>query len=104
VGSDSFTYQVCDSSSPRPLCDTASVTIMVQPLAGTRIQYRLVTIDYNILGNAIAAMVKTRTVAAAKVANVQPDVAKSPGLSVMLSGPEAPPGYQARRDCETSFT
>ena len=53
VGSDTSTYQVCDSSSPTPLCDTASVTIVVQPLAGAGIQYRLVTIDYDILGNAM---------------------------------------------------
>ena len=92
VGSDTFTCQVCDSSSPTPLCDTASVTIVVQPLAGAGIQYRLVTIDYDILGNAIAAMVQTRTTAAAKVANVQLDVANSTGLSAVLSGPEASPG------------
>jgi hypothetical protein len=49
------------------LCDTASVTIVVQPLAGAGIQYRLVTIDYDILGNAIAATVQMRTAAAAKV-------------------------------------
>ena len=85
MGFDSFTYQVCDSSSPTPLCDTASVTIVVQPLAGAGIQYRLVTIDYDILGNAIAATVQTRTVAAAKVANGQLDVANSTGLSAVLS-------------------
>ena len=47
VGSDSFTYQVCHSSSSTPLCHTASVTIVVQPLAGAGIQYRLVTIDWS---------------------------------------------------------
>jgi citrate lyase gamma subunit len=67
----------------------------VQPLAGAGIQYRLVTIDYNILGNAIAATVQTRTAAAAKVTNVQLDVADSTGLSAVLSGPEASPGCAA---------
>jgi hypothetical protein len=71
------------------LCDTASMTIVVQPLAGAGIQYRLVTIDYNILGKVIAATVQTRTAAAAKV---QLDVANPTGLSAMLSGPEASPG------------
>ena len=70
VGSDWFTYEVCDSSSPTPLCDTASVTIVMQPLVGAGIQYRLVMIDYDILGNAIVATVQTRTVAAAKVADM----------------------------------
>ena len=70
VGSDSFTHQVCDSLSPTPLCDTASVIIVVQTLAGAGIQYRLMTIDYDILGNAIAETVQTRTAAAPKVANV----------------------------------
>ena len=51
------------------------------------IQYRLVEIDYDILGNAIAATVQTRTVATAKVGNVQLDVANSTGLSAVLSGP-----------------
>ena len=89
VGSNSFNYQVCDSSSPTPLCNTASVTIVVQPLAGAGIQYRLVTIDYDILGNAIAAMVQTRTAAASKLANVQLDVANSTGVLAVLSGPKA---------------
>ena len=93
--SDYFTYQVCDWSSPTPLCDTASVTIVVQPLAGVGFQYRLVTIDYDILGNAIVATVQTRTTAVAKVANVQLDVANSTGLSAVLSGPEASPGCAA---------
>jgi hypothetical protein len=39
VGSGSFTYQVCDLSSPTSLCDTASVTIVVQLLAGAGIQW-----------------------------------------------------------------
>jgi hypothetical protein len=95
VGSDTFTYQVCDSSSPTPLHDMASVTTAVQPLAGAGIQYWLVTIDSKILGNAIAAMVQTRTVAAAKVANVHLDVAYLTGLSAVLSGPEASPGCAA---------
>ena len=80
TGSDSFTYQMCDSSSPTAMCDTASVMIVVQPLAGLGIEYRLVTIDYNILGNAIAATVQMCTAAAAKVANVQLDVANLTGL------------------------
>jgi hypothetical protein len=46
--SDSSTYQMCDSSSPTTLCDTASVIIVMQPLAGVGFQYRLVTIDYDI--------------------------------------------------------
>lgn len=33
VGSDSFTYQVCDSSTPVPLCDSASVTIVVHSVS-----------------------------------------------------------------------
>ena len=85
VGSDSFTYQVCDLSSPTPLCDTASLTIAVQALAGAGIQYRLVTIDYDILGNVIEVTAQTRTAAAAKVANVQLDVVNSTGLSTVLS-------------------
>ena len=28
-GTDSFTYQVCDSTAPTPLCDTATVTVTV---------------------------------------------------------------------------
>ena len=80
VGSDSFTYQVCDLSSPTQFCNTATVTIVVQPLAGDGNQYRLVTIDCDILGNAIAATVQARTAAAAKVANVQLDVANSTEL------------------------
>ena len=62
----------------------ASVTIVVQPLAGAGIQYRLVTIDYDILGNAITATVQMRTAAA----NVQLDVVNSMGLSAVLSGAE----------------
>ena len=46
-------------------------------------------IDYDILGNAIAATVQTRTAAAAKV---QLDVANLTGLSAVLSGPKALPG------------
>jgi hypothetical protein len=95
VGSDSFTHQVCDSSSPTRLCNTASMTIVVQPLAGARNQDWPVTIEYDILGNAIAATIQTRTAAAAKVANVQLDVANSTGLSAVLSGPEASPGCAA---------
>jgi hypothetical protein len=38
---------------------------------------------------------QTRTAAAAKVANVQLDVANSTGLSAVLSGPEASPGCAA---------
>merc|ERR1712065_109194 len=86
VGSDSLTYQVCDNSTPTPLCDTATVTIVVQPLSGAGIQYRLVTIDYDLLGNAIAATVQTRTPASAKVANVQLS-ADSSGLAPVVSGP-----------------
>ena len=82
----------------------ASVMIVVQPLAGAGIQYRLVTIDYDILGNAIAATVQTRTAAAAKVANVQLDVANSTGLSAVLSGPDQAVLHRARRDRVTSFT
>ena len=68
---------MCDSSSPTPLRDTASVTIVVQPLAVAGTQYRLVRIDDDIWGNAIAVTVQTRTAAAAKVADVQLDVANS---------------------------
>ena len=95
VGSDSFTYQVCDSSTPVALCSSSSVTIVVQPRAGAGIQYRLVEIDYDILGKAIAATVQTRTVAAAKVGNVELDMANSTGLSAVLSGPELSPGCAA---------
>merc|ERR1711991_904214 len=86
VGSDSLTYQVCDNSTPTFLCDTATVTIVVQPLSGAGIQYRLVTIDYDLLGNAIAATVQTRTPASAKVANVQLSTDSS-GLAPVVSGP-----------------
>jgi len=86
VGSDSLTYQVCDNSTPTPLCDTATVTIVVQPLSGAGIQYRLVTIDYDLLGNAIAATVQTRTPSSAKVASVQLS-ADSSGLAPVVSGP-----------------
>jgi hypothetical protein len=64
----------------------ASVTIVVQPLAVAGTQYRLVRIDDDIWGNAIAVTVQTRTAAAAKVANVQLDVANSMELSAVLSG------------------
>merc|ERR1711991_892139 len=74
------------NSTPTPLCDTATVTIVVQPLSGAGIQYRLVTIDYDLLGNAIAATVQTRTPASAKVANVQLS-ADSSGLAPVVSGP-----------------
>ena len=73
----------------------ASVTIVVQPSTGARIQYRLVRIDYDILGNAIAATVQMCTAVAAKVANVQLDVANLTGLSAVLSGPEASPSCAA---------
>lgn len=95
VGSDSFTYQVCDSSTPVPQCSSASVTIVVQPRTGAGIQYRLVEIDYDILGKAVAATVQTRTVAAAKVGNVKLDVANSTGLSAVLSGPALSVGCAA---------
>jgi hypothetical protein len=50
---------MCDSSSPTTLCDTASVIIVMQPLAGVGFQYRIVTIDCDILGKVIAATVQT---------------------------------------------
>merc|ERR1711991_1082940 len=87
VGSESFTYEVCDNSTPTPLCDSAIVTVVVQPIAGGGIQYRLVEIDYDVLGSAIVATVQTRTSDNAKVANVALDLTASSGLSTVLSGP-----------------
>ena len=80
---------------PTLLCDTASVAIVVRLLAGAGIHYRLVTIDYDILGNAQFWRRFRRAAAAAKVANVQLYVANLTGLSAVLSGPDASPGCAA---------
>ena len=103
VGSETFTYKVCNWSSPTLLCNTDSVIIMVQTLARAWIQ---VTIDFDILGNAIAATVQTRTAAASNAVNVQLDVANSTGLSAVLSGPKHCQAvlHRAGRDRATSFT
>ena len=90
VGSDSFVYEVCDTSIPAPLCDTAVVTIVVNPIGGAGFQYRLVEIDYDILGEQIGAVVQTRTAISAKVQNVQfvPNgPSGSTGVSAVVSGP-----------------
>ena len=87
VGSLSITYRVCDVSIPTPLCDEAQLTVVVQPRVGGSIQYRLVEIDYDIIGDAIVATVQTRTVAGGRVGGVQLDAANSTGLSSVLSGP-----------------
>ena len=89
VGSDSFTYQVCDTSSPAPLCDTAIVTVVVNPIGGAGIQYRLVEIDYDVLGNQIGVVIQTRTSATAKVANVAVNALASTGLSTIVVGPQS---------------
>ena len=98
VGSDSFTYSVCDSSSPTPLCDSATVTVVVNGY-GVSLRYRLVTINYDVLGNMINATVPTQTAASARVANVALGVGSS-GISTVMAGPttgaacdaDSPPG------------
>jgi len=89
VGSDSFIYQICDNSSPAPLCDSAIVTVVVNPIGGAGIQYRLVEIDYDVLGNQIGAVIQTRTSATAKVANVAVNTGASTGLSTIEVGPQS---------------
>jgi uncharacterized integral membrane protein len=69
VGTDSFEYSVCDTSIPTPLCDIATVTVVVNG-QGVRLRYRLVTIDYDVTGHAIGVTVQTQTSNIARVANV----------------------------------
>jgi outer membrane protein OmpA-like peptidoglycan-associated protein len=37
TGTDSFTYRVCDTSRPTPVCDTATVTVTVQGTTAVRL-------------------------------------------------------------------
>ena len=67
------------------LCDSAIVTIVVNGL-GVSLRYRLVKIDYDVLGHAIGATVQTQTAAGARVSNVALGLG-STGLAPIVSGP-----------------
>jgi len=85
VGVESFTYQVCDSSTPTALCDSASVTVTVSGKAVV-LRYRLVRINYDILNHRIVATVQTQTADTAKVANVALG-SGSTNIGPIISGP-----------------
>src|SRR3990167_2333168 len=93
TGSATLTYQVCDSSTPTALCDSAIVTIVVNGL-GVSLRYRLVKIDYDVLGHAIAATVQTQTAAGARVSNVALGLG-STGLAPIVSGPTTGAAWDA---------
>jgi hypothetical protein len=72
TGSETIRYEVCDNSTPTPLCSSATLTVVVRgiPAEVVVLRYRLVTIDYDVLGNVVRATVQTQTPATAKVASV----------------------------------
>jgi hypothetical protein len=91
TGSDSIRYEVCDNSTPTPLCAQATLTVVVDgiPAEVVVLRYRLVTIDYDVLGHAIRATVQTQTPVQAKVANVQLWIGANPssGLATVIGAP-----------------
>jgi hypothetical protein len=77
--SDSLLFQVCDNSKPQPLCSTAHATFIEQNIVTSWVlRYRLVTINYNILGQAISATIQTETPAGTQVGNVASGPASIP--------------------------
>jgi hypothetical protein len=68
TGSNSLRYQVCDNSTPTPLCSTATLTVIVEGIPQTvvMLRCRLVKVDYDLLGNVIRATVQTQTPVTAK--------------------------------------
>ena len=62
TGSDTIRYEVCDNSTPTALCSSALLTVVVQgiPAEVIVLRYRLVTIDYDVLGQVMRATVQTR--------------------------------------------
>jgi hypothetical protein len=101
VGSDSFTYQVCDNSHPQPICSMATVTVVVAG-NGVTVLYRLVKIDYNVIGKQIIATVLTQIPAGAQLTNTSlwAGIGGSTGIAPIVSittgvacDPASPAGF-----------
>ena len=85
VGTATLVYEACDNSTPTALCARATVTVVVTPLTGGGIRYRLVKIDYDVLRGQMVATVQTETPRAAKVSGVA--LGLSTGIAPVVAGP-----------------